>query len=520
MNFNYLLIWIVCLSCFIFIIRVARFSFSNNYGWIIICSLILAITLILLYLVPTNTGLISAILWLIFLVLPLIGFTKVNKLVYQQNYYKASKLAAYLRWLHPFDGWFEQHQLLLALEMGKRGNITAANNIIKSLKFANLNRNYHAKSLIYWMKADWSAGLFWIRNNIPESILFKHNNLLVYYLRALGETDDLNSLLSSLEDCKRSLEKTGNKITLNLVRMFALAFCGQIEEVEQLFNGSLAIYSQDIRQFWIATAQKAANQEKVAREKLLALQNSNDFILSNAIDWRLSQPVVKLDKVLTNTSWRIIYHLQIELKQEVKHKSIINFSYSKAYATYGLICLNLVFFYLEMLIGSSENINTLNYLGALVPQAVFSGQWWRLLTANFLHFGWVHLFTNMLGLYFLGSFVELTLGKVRYLLAYFVSGVGAMLAFALLAIQFGTQDQLLVGASAAIMGLIGVISALALWNWRKERSHITARRLRFVILIIILQFTFDLITPQVSSLSHLLGLILGFITANFLLLIK
>jgi rhomboid protease GluP len=130
----------------------------------------------------------------------------------------------------------------------------------------------------------------------------------------------------------------------------------------------------------------------------------------------------------------------------------------------------------------------------------------------------------MLGLYFLGRFVESAIGFVRYLIAYLMTGVLSMLAFSAIAIQFshitftigntdiplGDPEQLLVGASAAIMGSIGVIVALFLRDWRKEKSRIAAKRLGFTCFAIAIQFLFDFTTPQVSFLSHFLGLIIGF----------
>ena len=204
---------------------------------------------------------------------------------------------------------------------------------------------------------------------------------------------------------------------------------------------------------------------------------------------------------------------------------MINENILKARATHVLIGLNLIFFLLQMVGGGTEDLNTLYRLGALGPEAVWSGQWWRLLNANFLHFGWLHLFTNMLGLYFLGRFVELNLGTGRYLIAYFISGIGSMLAFSIVALKMGADNQILVGASAAIMGLIGVICAIFLRLWLKEKSRVAARRLWGLLFIVGVQFAFDLalprlldVMPQVSMLSHGLGLAIGFLTGSFLLM--
>ncbi len=190
------------------------------------------------------------------------------------------------------------------------------------------------------------------------------------------------------------------------------------------------------------------------------------------------------------------------------------------YTTYVLILLNIVLFILEIRSGGSTNLNTLDYLGALVPAKILAGEWWRLLNANFLHYGGIHLGTNMLALFFLGKLVELRLGVGRYLIIYLLSGMGAMLSVALLSLKTGNTNIVLVGASGAIMGLIGTLLALSLQVWLQKRNALTAQRLKTVIFVIVLQFILDNLIPQVSFESHLSGLIIGFFVSSFLLLFK
>ena len=190
------------------------------------------------------------------------------------------------------------------------------------------------------------------------------------------------------------------------------------------------------------------------------------------------------------------------------------------YTTYVLILLNVVLFILEIRSGGSTNLNTLDYLGALVPAKILAGEWWRLLNANFLHYGGIHLGTNMLALFFLGKLVELRLGVGRYLIIYLLSGMGAMLSVALLSLKTGNTNIVLVGASGAIMGLIGTLLALSLQVWLQKRNALTAQRLKTVIFVIVLQFILDNLIPQVSFESHLSGLIIGFFVSSFLLLFK
>ena len=192
-----------------------------------------------------------------------------------------------------------------------------------------------------------------------------------------------------------------------------------------------------------------------------------------------------------------------------------------AYTTYILITLNLLIYALEIKLGGSQSSLTLDRLGALIPKKVLAGEWWRLIGANFLHYGSFHLATNMLSLFFIGRLIELSLGARYYLTIYLVSGIGSMLTFTLLAFRLGLSNAFLVGASAAIMGLIGAILAIFLQIWLKKRYSIAAkRRLQQIILIIIIQFIFDNIIPQVSFHAHLFGFIIGFSISNILVFIK
>lgn len=192
-----------------------------------------------------------------------------------------------------------------------------------------------------------------------------------------------------------------------------------------------------------------------------------------------------------------------------------------AYTTYILIGLNLLIYGLEIKLGGSQDSLALERLGALIPEKVLAGEWWRLIGANFLHYGLFHLATNMLSLFFVGRLIELSLGVKYYLTIYLVSGIGSMLTFTLLAFRLGLNNVFLVGASAAIMGLIGSILAIFLQIWLKRRHSVTAkRRLQQIILIVIVQFIFDNLIPQISFHAHLFGFIIGFLIGSVLVFIK
>src|SRR5207247_5670489 len=81
---------------------------------------------------------------------------------------------------------------------------------------------------------------------------------------------------------------------------------------------------------------------------------------------------------------------------------------------------------------------------------VSNGEWWRLITSAFLHYGPLHLAMNMVSLYFAGSILEQVIGRWRYVLLYLVSGLAGA-AGAL----YWTPHGVTVGASGATFGVLG-----------------------------------------------------------------
>ncbi|MEM9540131.1 MAG: rhomboid family intramembrane serine protease [Cyanobacteria bacterium P01_E01_bin.42] len=512
MNLNQLLIWTICLSCFSFLVR--TLLDRRGRGWSMVSGGILIITGALFYLASDLAAWVGGSLWLLFLIIPALGCARVNQLIYQERYRGARRWANCLRWLHPADGWFEQPFILKTLEMGQQGQIAAAIKRLHPYETTVTPMGRNATALLFIMGARWQELLQWIEHHVPESVLREDPHLVVNYLRALGETGDLNGLLWGLERYESTLTKAGNPIPLNLARLFAFAFCGSIDRVCLLLAEPLADYPPSMQKFWRLTAQMAAGQNPKAREQLADLQQEREnSILGAAIAWRLSHPPADPQTALIPFSQAMLRRLRGSLKQETRYGTSFGLAPRRARITYILIASNLLFFLLEVALGGSKNTDTLDQLGALMPYAVWQGEWWRSIAANFLHYGALHLFSNMVGLYFLGPFVEAIAGRWRYIFIYFGSGIGAMYAFSAIAIAQGMPYQRLVGASAAIMGILGAILAILLKGWLYEKSQVAAKRLRLFLAIVALQVAFDLLIPEVSFLAHALGLGFGFAIA-------
>lgn len=180
--------------------------------------------------------------------------------------------------------------------------------------------------------------------------------------------------------------------------------------------------------------------------------------------------------------------------------------------TKALIAVNVLAFGVQFLYGATDNARGFVALGALYSPLLEQGEWWRLLTAQFLHWGVMHLFFNMMGLWFLGPLVENLIGSMRYVVAYVASGMGGMAISLGLAHVFYQDDPvLMLGASASVLGMVGVQGAFALKALRRSGSLVAKAQLAAMTQIVVLQATFDFLVPEVSSTAHLGGAAVGFL---------
>ncbi|MEV0153548.1 rhomboid family intramembrane serine protease [Micromonospora sp. NPDC050686] len=127
---------------------------------------------------------------------------------------------------------------------------------------------------------------------------------------------------------------------------------------------------------------------------------------------------------------------------------------------------------------------------------VANGEWYRLVTAMFLHYGVPHLLLNMWGLWVLGRTLEAALGPLRFLALYLIAGLGGNVAVYL----FSPPNQPSAGASTAIFGLFAAIFVI-MRRLGRDTSAIVP------ILVINLIFTFTV--PNISVAGHLGGLVVG-----------
>jgi membrane associated rhomboid family serine protease len=180
----------------------------------------------------------------------------------------------------------------------------------------------------------------------------------------------------------------------------------------------------------------------------------------------------------------------------------------------GLIALNVITYLVELACGAVTDTEKLLRLGALYPSLVTQGhQYWRLLTAVFLHYGMLHLLFNVFALYVLGPALERVIGGTRFLACYLISGIGSSAGVVLLTAAHILDPAELAGASGCVMGVVGAWAAYLL---RHRHMADASRRLNSVFMIILIQTVFDIVTPHISMSAHLCGLATGFFLGLFM----
>ena len=178
----------------------------------------------------------------------------------------------------------------------------------------------------------------------------------------------------------------------------------------------------------------------------------------------------------------------------------------RPYGTW-LLLLACILIYLRFDLSQSADAYDSNFFAAGIstPALVASGQFWRIFTANFVHFGFFHILMNGVGIYFLGPRLEFELGIKRYLTLFLVSGTVG-LSFALL---FMPPSGALAGASAGLFGMLGAYMALGIRHGLGAMNYFQSPSGRAMGSILLINLVFGLVIRNISLTGHIGGFLVG-----------
>lgn len=172
-------------------------------------------------------------------------------------------------------------------------------------------------------------------------------------------------------------------------------------------------------------------------------------------------------------------------------------------ATYILLFINILIFIVGVGINHFYQANYLTYYGAKINELIVRGQYYRLITAMFLHGNIIHILLNMVALYNVGLLAERIFGTSRFLYLYFAAGVGGNI----LSYMFSPYPA--VGASGAIFGVMGML--LYFGHKRPKMFKSIFGSQLYIVLGINLVYGFMM--PNIDNYAHIGGLFVGYLAS-------
>lgn len=488
----------------------------KNSPWIYTSIVLLAILVVALILIPDYAGYVAGAFWLVLFLVPVFGYQLLRRLVIQQRYISALRLAQILRVLQPFPGSSGVSGLMLTyrvMAMAQRGDLAQVASLVAEQANDLSPMARLAKLQVYRIQGDWAGLLNYVVNEkipLDASVL----NLVI---RALGETGHLDRMLALFEGNLTLLRQSRS---LEQAAMFIFAFSGQKQSLNRLLDGPMYLLSQDYKLFWSATADMAADNRTAAEDtfrKLLENDHPDNALVVGAARQRLTNGVPLAAPQITPEVQQSLARVEQILAQERRYAVQPSGRSVTPYFTLIMIALNVAVFIVETVNGGNTNVETFYKMKALWVPDIAQGDWIRLIAPMFLHDGLTHILLNMVALYVIGPYVEFALGFWKTAIVYFGAGVGASILFYFL-VQAGiVPNDISLGASGAIMGLLGAMGAIMYRGWRREKTSVARERLVNVIVIVVLQVIIDASGITQSSLSaHLGGAVLGFIIASLM----
>ncbi|HKE34380.1 MAG TPA: rhomboid family intramembrane serine protease [Candidatus Acidoferrum sp.] len=182
--------------------------------------------------------------------------------------------------------------------------------------------------------------------------------------------------------------------------------------------------------------------------------------------------------------------------------------------TIGLIAANTLVLAIMVLRGASLFLPTPQQaiaFGADFGPLTLNGQWWRLVTSMFVHFGIIHIGLNMWCLWNLGRAAEILMGRFSYLLAYFASGI-----FGSIAGVYWQPMAAGAGASGAIFGMAGALFTFVYRKKTPAHLQINKKMLSSLGTFIFYNLVIGASIPGISNAAHVGGLVMGAVVGALL----
>lgn len=449
---------------------------------------------------PEDAGLWLFGPYLLLVLVPIFALAGMNRMLAARRYRVAAVLARISFLLHPSKTHRQWLRYSDAFQLAVHGHVDEAAAILREI-----GREMELE--ILRLQNRWDD----IVTQIEASGKDPLDGPVLLYLRALGETGRLERFV---EVYRAVAEKWRRRETaseeLAMLRMFVAAFLGQPAVVEEVCAGPLRHYDGSIQRYWLAMAHATGGDRERAAALWDELARDSEQRMRTAAAFRQSHPPVRIDQLPPALAERVA-EVVAEVARDVRDSARYSGHRTagvRPVLSYAIVAA-LAAIHLYAWWRTQDDPLAIYDLGLFWSPAVLDdGAWWRVVTAVFLHASWMHLAMNALGLLWFGPFVERFLGRLRFAIVYLLGGIGGFAVLAALDALGWREPTAALGASGAVMALIGASTAIFLRG--SARSPVAAARLRDMLVFVGLQTVFDILAPRVSMTAHLAGLVIGF----------
>ena len=198
-----------------------------------------------------------------------------------------------------------------------------------------------------------------------------------------------------------------------------------------------------------------------------------------------------------------------------------SFQYRKCIVTLVLVVINVLIYlcciYADKIPYGETTLADMIYdAGSMNTERILSnGEYYRSVTSMFLHGGISHIVSNMIFLIALGEMLERAIGHARFVLLYFLSGIGGDI-FSMINVVLSQNYYTAIGASGAIFGLIGAMLVLVVLN-DGHYEGISIKRMVFAIVYMVYS---GMQSEGIDNAAHLGGLVFGVLIMTAMYLIE
>jgi rhomboid protease GluP len=183
-----------------------------------------------------------------------------------------------------------------------------------------------------------------------------------------------------------------------------------------------------------------------------------------------------------------------------------------SYTTIAIAAINVIVYLILEILGDTQDPFYIASHGGMYPEFLqVNHQWWRIITAMFIHFGLPHLVNNMVIFCCVGSRLERAVGHLKMFVIYMLSGIGGGILSYFMMLYSGDY-AVSAGASGAVFGMIGGL----IWVVIRHRGRFEGLTVKGMMLMVALSLYYGFSTIGIDNWCHVGGILTGFLAAMIL----